>query len=244
MDFATFHVQRISRSRQLFSFACHWSHGSRHRIRSHPCFFATTRDPLQKGQLRPFGQSPRWTQRSSASNHKTHLQPIRGADSVDSIEPVKPETLREPRAPAANQAPDTDGLLSEQTVSNKEQRKADWAIIKEMAQYLWPKVGPRAWNHCDTLSDVWQGRYGDQSSSWHGVGLARWLKGVLSFSQSLVDRCSKTGQVLNIQVPFYFRSIVDSMNVDFTAVAGTAWTVGGSMIIACTDALCCLGKTY
>lgn len=33
----------------------------------------------------------------------------------------------------------TDPLLSEQTVSNKEQRKADWAIIKDMAHYLWPK---------------------------------------------------------------------------------------------------------
>lgn len=30
-------------------------------------------------------------------------------------------------------------LLAEQTVSNKEQRKADWAIIKDMAHYLWPK---------------------------------------------------------------------------------------------------------
>jgi hypothetical protein len=25
-------------------------------------------------------------------------------------------------------------------VSNKEQRKADWAIIKEMGRYIWPKV--------------------------------------------------------------------------------------------------------
>lgn len=31
-------------------------------------------------------------------------------------------------------------LLSEATVGNKEQRKADWAIMKEMAKYLWPKV--------------------------------------------------------------------------------------------------------
>jgi ATP-binding cassette, subfamily B (MDR/TAP), member 7 len=31
------------------------------------------------------------------------------------------------------------GLLSEQTVSNKEQRRADWRIIKDMSHYLWPK---------------------------------------------------------------------------------------------------------
>lgn len=32
-------------------------------------------------------------------------------------------------------------LLSETTVTSKEQRKVDWAIMKEMAKYLWPKVG-------------------------------------------------------------------------------------------------------
>ena len=44
-----------------------------------------------------------------------------------------------------------------------------------------------------------------------------------------------TGKVLNVQVPFYFKSIVDSMNVDFTALGGTAWTVAGAMIVACTE---------
>ena len=34
-----------------------------------------------------------------------------------------------------------DPFLSEATVGAKEQRKADWAIMKEMAKYLWPKVG-------------------------------------------------------------------------------------------------------
>ena len=37
------------------------------------------------------------------------------------------------------QQPINDPLLQEQTKSNKEQRKADWAIIKEMSKYLWPK---------------------------------------------------------------------------------------------------------
>lgn len=41
-------------------------------------------------------------------------------------------------------------------------------------------------------------------------------------------------QILNVQVPFYFKTIVDSMNVDFGALGGTAMTVGGSMILACT----------
>jgi ABC transporter ATM len=39
-------------------------------------------------------------------------------------------------------------------------------------------------------------------------------------------------KVLNVQIPFYFKSIVDGMNVDFMAVGGTAATVAGSLIIA------------
>jgi ABC transporter ATM len=31
-------------------------------------------------------------------------------------------------------------LLNEGAIANKEQRKADWAIMREMAKYLWPKV--------------------------------------------------------------------------------------------------------
>lgn len=42
-----------------------------------------------------------------------------------------------------------------------------------------------------------------------------------------------TLQVLNVQVPFYFKSIVDSMNIDFAAVGSTAATVAGATIFAC-----------
>jgi ATP-binding cassette subfamily B (MDR/TAP) protein 7 len=92
----------------------------------------------------------------------------------------------------------TDPLLQEQSLSNKEQRKADWAIMKEMSKYLWPKdnLGTRA-----------------------RVGLSVAL---------LVG-----AKLLNVQVPFYFKNIVDSMNIDFVAVGGTAWTVAGSMVMAC-----------
>ena len=91
-------------------------------------------------------------------------------------------------------------LLAEQTVTNKEQRKADWAIIKEMSHYLWPK---------------------DNLGTRFRVGLSVAL---------LVG-----AKVLNVQVPFYFKSIVDSLNVDFAALGGTAWTVAGSMIVACKN---------
>lgn len=63
------------------------------------------------------------------------------AGRPDAIGPAKLETFGSSRESRDNQALNTDGLLSEQITSNQEQRKADWAIIKEMAQYLWPKVG-------------------------------------------------------------------------------------------------------
>jgi hypothetical protein len=43
--------------------------------------------------------------------------------------PVEPESGIQSRS-----------LLSEEKLTTKEQRKADWAIMKEMARYLWPKV--------------------------------------------------------------------------------------------------------
>jgi hypothetical protein len=38
-----------------------------------------------------------------------------------------------------------------------------------------------------------------------------------------------------VEIPFYFKNIVDSMNIDFATLGGTAYTVAGSMIIACKD---------
>ncbi|CAO1602675.1 Iron-sulfur clusters transporter atm1, mitochondrial [Xanthoria calcicola] len=186
-----YHIRELSRSHSLFSSA------SKRRVWSPRCFQTATRRPWNCGHARSFSQTSRWAQQKATSDQKPHLQIPRGADNADSIEPVKPETVKKTPGATVNQAPNTDGLLSEQTVSNKEQRRADWAIMKEMVQYLWPK---------------------DDMGTKVRVGTALAL---------LVG-----SKVLNIQVPFYFKNIVDSLNIDFTAVAGTAWTVGGSMILA------------
>ncbi|KAF7558838.1 hypothetical protein G7046_g5308 [Stylonectria norvegica] len=81
--------------------------------------------------------------------------------------------------------------------TTSEQRKADWAIMKEMSRYLWPK---------------------DNLGTKLRVGLAVFL---------LIG-----SKVLNVQIPFYFKNIVDSMNIDIVAVGGTATTVAGAMIFA------------
>ncbi|KAI9689642.1 MAG: Iron-sulfur clusters transporter atm1, mitochondrial [Bogoriella megaspora] len=110
------------------------------------------------------------------------------------VENVEPESTakKQPADPAQQRT-----LLAEQTTSNKEQRKADWAIIKEMSTYLWPK---------------------NELGTRFRVGLSVAL---------LVG-----AKVLNVQVPFYFKSIVDSMNIDFAALGGTVWTVAGVTIFA------------
>lgn len=57
---------------------------------------------------------------------------------------TRPETIQKKDA-AKPAGVGNDPLLAERTVSNQEQRKADWAIIKEMSQYLWPKVETSYW---------------------------------------------------------------------------------------------------
>ena len=116
--------------------------------------------------------------------------------AADNVPGTKPESAT--RLGAATPAAPRKDPLALGDKSNKEQRKADWAILKEMAQYLWPKDS-----------------FGTRARVLIAVAL-------------LVG-----SKVLNVQVPFYFKSIVDSMNIDFAAVGGTATTVAGSMIMAC-----------
>ena len=128
--------------------------------------------------------------------------PVEGPKAVptpiksENDEGVKPEIVQKPMT-LKGPEPQKSGLLGEQIVSNKEQRKADWAIMKEMSRYLWPKDDIGAKIRVTTAFGLLVG-----------------------------------AKLLNVQVPFYFKNIVDSMNVDFTALGGTAWTVGGTMLVA------------
>ena len=126
-----------------------------------------------------------------------NIQDPQGTKGIN--EGSKPESIEKP-GPAKSNAPATlkgANVFDTGDVSKKEQRKADWAIMKEMAKYLWPK------------NDL-----GAKVRVSSALGLLVGAK------------------VLNVEVPFYFKSIVDSMNIDFATLGGTAWTVAGSMIIA------------
>ncbi|PWY88419.1 P-loop containing nucleoside triphosphate hydrolase protein [Aspergillus heteromorphus CBS 117.55] len=143
--------------------------------------FSTTRGPLRKQTA----EKPPSDSQTSNSNDLSSTRPGAASDA------------QSPKGAQNATATPKKDLLNEAPVATKEQRKADWAIMKEMAKYLWPK-------------DDWGTKL--------RVGTALSL---------LIG-----GKILNVQVPFYFKNIVDSMNVDFAAVGGTAYTVAGSMIIA------------
>ncbi|KAG9548043.1 ABC transporter-like protein, partial [Aureobasidium melanogenum] len=163
---------------------------SRHKL-AHPSLAFSRISTCQQSirpSIRVFTTSP-WR-----SKDDTHVKTAQQETKVAAAEPTKTPTIQKEKAAASAKQP---SLLAEQTVSNKEQRKADWAIIKDMAHYLWPK---------------------DDFGTRFRVGLSIAL---------LVG-----AKVLNVQVPFYFKSIVDSMNIDFAAVGGTAVTVAGATIFA------------
>ncbi|CEO59848.1 Putative Transporter ATM1 [Penicillium brasilianum] len=164
-----------------------------------------------------FAGRARWTSPNGIQQHKLQLRVFTSGSpwqnqSTDGKDPTSARDNTTPTGAAAELAnaaivqkagaseakntPKKD-MLSESAIASKEQRKADWAIMREMAKYLWPK-------------DDWGTKL--------RVGTALSL---------LIG-----AKILNVEVPFYFKNIVDSMNVDFATLGGTAYTVAGSMIIA------------
>lgn len=154
---------------------------------------------MARPHYRPFIQSAFQKQRQDIKNVSTETgvpddAPVRTEVSTIS----KPETAQKAQPAQTNvSTASARNLQSEKDLSAKEQRQVDFAIMKEMVRYLWPK-----------------GEFGTKVR-------------VASALSLLVG-----AKVLNVNVPFYFKSIVDSMNIDFLSMGGTAWTVAGSMIVA------------
>ncbi|KAI0048527.1 P-loop containing nucleoside triphosphate hydrolase protein [Auriscalpium vulgare] len=81
-------------------------------------------------------------------------------------------------------------------ISNTEQRRRDWNIIRRLATNIWPKND-----------------WGTRGRVILGVGL-------------LVS-----GKLLNVQVPFFFKDIIDTLSLPVTS-GSTVWIVCGSVILA------------
>lgn len=84
-------------------------------------------------------------------NNKDDIPKNNKAEATSSVQSqqVASADAAKPKAEASN----PKELLSESDKAAKEQRKADWAIMREMAKYLWPKVpclvsmGAICWRH-------------------------------------------------------------------------------------------------
>ena len=115
------------------------------RAFARPCSQSRLRVPFAIGRppvgavlwhaKRVFATTPRHRKDTTTRIQTVQQETVQQKQPAD--ESVKPEDVQPGKA--AEPATKNDPLLAEQTVSNKEQRKADWAIIKNMAQYLWPK---------------------------------------------------------------------------------------------------------
>ncbi|KAI9507867.1 P-loop containing nucleoside triphosphate hydrolase protein [Russula earlei] len=114
--------------------------------------------------------SHRHTFRQLAQDSKVSLQPTATGD-------------RPPAAPNV-------------TITNAEQRRRDWAIVRRLAVHIWPK-----------------GDWATRGRVVLGVGL-------------LIG-----GKLLNVQVPFFFKQVIDTLNIPIDAQS-TAWVVCGSVILA------------
>ncbi|GAP85025.1 putative iron-sulfur clusters transporter atm1 [Rosellinia necatrix] len=165
-----------------------------HPLNRHRPFLGPIRRVLTTLQCR----SPR--SQAAQSEHARPLYPP-GTATFGSYARSKPEDKKPDDKKPDDKKPGgaQKDPLAVDDKSVQEQRKADWAIMKQMAHYLWPKGK----GSMDTKLRV-----------------------------SVAVTLLIGAKVLNVQVPFYFKNIVDAMNIDIGATGGTAATIAGSMILA------------
>jgi ABC transporter ATM len=114
-----------------------------------------------------FAGRARWTSPNGIQQHKIQLRVFTSGSpwqnqSTDGKDPTSARDSTTPTGTAAelanaaivqkavaSEAKNTSkkDMLSESAIASKEQRKADWAIMREMAKYLWPKVILQRWKY-------------------------------------------------------------------------------------------------
>ncbi|SYW76332.1 probable ATP-binding cassette transporter protein, mitochondrial [Ustilago bromivora] len=147
-------------------------------------------------------ESPKQSLSSSTTTPPQSASDKIVAASTSSPSASTPST-RASTQPVAKKQPDGDDPLglNAREKSLKEQRMVDWAIIRKLVQYVWPK--------------------GDFGTKQRVVLALALLVG---------------GKLLNVQVPFFFKAIVDRLNqvvnapLDMTN-PNTVWVVAGSAIL-------------
>lgn len=129
----------------------------------------------------PIAPRPSGIRALCSTEHR--LTPGRGQQST-AVAPAKPSGPFNPDE-------------ASKAISEKNQAKADWRIIIQLARNVWPKNSP-------------------------GVRIR--VAGALGLLVA--------GKLLNVQVPFFFKQIVDSLNVPITE-STTVWVLAGASIAGC-----------
>lgn len=118
----------------------------------HPSFAGQARWTSPNGiqlqhtlQLRVFTSGSPWLNQSTDGKDPTSAR-NNSLPAATAAEVANATIVQKPGAGEAKNTPKKE-LLSEAALAKKEQRSADWAIMKEMARYLWPKVLPRGWKY-------------------------------------------------------------------------------------------------
>lgn len=91
-----------------------------------------------KLQLRVFTSGNPWLNQSTDGKDPTSAR-NNSLPAATAAEVANASIVQKSGASEAKNTPKKE-LLSEAALAKKEQRSADWAIMKEMARYLWPKV--------------------------------------------------------------------------------------------------------
>ncbi|KAI8970973.1 P-loop containing nucleoside triphosphate hydrolase protein [Pilobolus umbonatus] len=103
--------------------------------------------------------------------------------------------LNVPKRAFTAKAPKKDLVEKVSTESIKERNATDWAIIRQLMKYIWPK---------DNIT----------------------VKSRVVIALALLV----SGKLLNVQVPFFFKNVIDSLNIPVTDDI-SLWTVCGAAII-------------
>lgn len=133
------------------------------------------------------------------SNHRIAYAGVAslGLRSLSTTRPLHtPGRGRQTETPDKPSGP-IDPDQASKALTEKQQAKADWRIIIQLARNVWPKNSP---------------------------GIKVRVAGALGLLIA--------GKLLNVQVPFFFKQIVDSLNVPITE-STTVWVLAGASIAGC-----------
>lgn len=112
---------------------------------AHPSFAGKLRSTRLNGtHLRAFtsNNNPLW---SKSTENKDQVVRATPTSTPTPSQLATANVIQKPEDSGNAKTPPKKDLLSEPMTGKQEQRKADWAIMKEMAKYLWPKVIPESY---------------------------------------------------------------------------------------------------